>query len=180
MMGTLDPSKGHAFVLDAFELLWKCDVNASLVIVGKQGWMVEALVERLRQHTELNKRLFWFDDISDEQLEAAYVSSLCLIAASYGGGSGLPLIEAAQHKLPIIARDIPVFREVAGDHAFYFNTTEPEQLAQSIKQWLDLYANKEHPMSNNMPWLTWQQSAQQLLEAIGLAEANTPTSETKH
>ena len=168
MVCTLEPRKSHAFVLDAFECLWKLGGNASLVIVGKQGWMVEALVERLRHHPELNKRLYWFENISDEQLEAAYASSACLIAASYGEGFGLPLIEAAQHQLPIIARDIPVFREVAGDHAFYFNATEPEQLAHSIKAWLDLYARKEHPRSDDMPWLTWKQSADQLLHVLGI------------
>ncbi|WP_346308585.1 glycosyltransferase [Limnohabitans sp.] len=168
MVGTLEPRKGHAFVLDAFELLWQRGVNASLMIVGKQGWMVETLVERLRHHPDLNKRLFWFESISDEQLEAAYAKSACLIAASYGEGFGLPLIEAAQHKLPIIARDIPVFREVAGEHAFYFNSTNPEQLSLSLEQWLVLYALNKHPHSDNMPWLTWKQSAIQYLEALGI------------
>lgn len=45
------------------------------------------------------------------------MSSTCLIAASFGEGFGLPLIEAAQHGLPIMARDIAVFREVAKEYA---------------------------------------------------------------
>jgi hypothetical protein len=168
MVGTLEPRKGHAFVLDAFEFLWAGGINARLVIVGKQGWRVETLVERLWHHPELNKRLFWFESISDEQLKAAYVSSACLIAASSGEGFGLPLIEAAKHKLPIIARDIPVFREVAGEHAFYFNATEPEQLSESLKQWLDLYAKNQNPRSDAMPWMTWEQSATRLLDLLGM------------
>jgi glycosyltransferase involved in cell wall biosynthesis len=168
MVDTLEPRKGHAFVLDAFEILWKRGVNSNLVIVGKQGWMVETLLERLRHHSELNKRLFWFEYISEEQLEAAYVSSTCLIAASYGEGFGLPLIEAAKHKLPIIARDIPVFREVGGKHAFYFNSKNPEQLSISLEQWLDLYTQNKHPQSEKMPWLTWKESATQTLEALAI------------
>jgi glycosyltransferase involved in cell wall biosynthesis len=118
MAGTLEPRKWQAFVIDAFELLLKRDLVASLVIVGKQGWMVETLVERMGYHPELDKRLFWFESISDEQLEAACVSSACLIAASCCEGFCLPLFEAAQHKLPIIPRDIPVVREVAGSTLF--------------------------------------------------------------
>ena len=166
MVGTLEPRKGHAQVLDAFEQLWQSGVDVNLVIAGKQGWMVETLVDRLRVHPELNKRLFWLEGISDEYLEKVYAASTCLIAASYGEGFGLPLIEAAQHKLPIIARDIPVFREVAGEYAYYFNSTQPEGLAESIQTWISLYENSQHPKSDAMPWLTWKESAAQLQKAI--------------
>lgn len=162
MVGTLEPRKGHAQVLKAFELLWKQDAKLNLVVVGKQGWLVDKLIEALRNHPELNKRLFWLEGISDEFLEKVYAVSACLIAASYGEGFGLPLIEAAQHKLPIIARDIPVFREVAGEHAYYFAAESPDGLAQVIRTWLGLYRENKQPKSGEMPWLTWQQSAQQL------------------
>jgi len=166
MVGTLEPRKGHAQVLEAFEQLWMTGVNVNLVIVGKQGWLVENLVERLRAHPELNKRFFWLEGISDEYLEKVYATSTCLIAASYGEGFGLPLIEAAQYNLPIIAQDIPVFREVAGEHAYYFDTKSPDALAQEIRAWLTLYNSDQHPKSNKIPWLTWRESARQLCNVV--------------
>jgi glycosyltransferase involved in cell wall biosynthesis len=166
MVGTIEPRKGHAQVLDAFEQLWQSEVDVNLVIVGKQGWLVEQLIERLYAHPNRDKRLFWLEGISDEYLEKLYAASACLIAASYGEGFGLPLIEAAQHRLPIIARDIPVFREVAGEHAYYFDATSPEGLAHSVKSWLDLYHRGAHPKSDAMPWLTWSQSARKLTEIV--------------
>ncbi|MBF0235581.1 MAG: glycosyltransferase, partial [Desulfamplus sp.] len=108
-------------------------------------------------------RLFWLEGISDEYLKKIYVTSTCLIAASYGEGFGLPLIEAAQHKLPIIARNIPVFREVAGDHAYYFSANSPFELAKAIKDWLLLNTMKKHPVSEDMQYLTWKQSAEKLI-----------------
>jgi glycosyltransferase involved in cell wall biosynthesis len=172
MVGTLEPRKGYVQTLTAFELLWADGIDVSLVLVGKQGWMVETLVDRLHHNPELGKHLFWLDGISDEYLEKIYASSTCLIAASEGEGFGLPLIEAAQHKLPIIARDIPVFKEVAGESAFYFTGMEPANIALAISNWLKLYANSEQPMSDNMPWLTWQESAQSLLAKILPKESN--------
>lgn len=166
MVGTVEPRKGHAQTLDAFEKLWHSDLSFNLVIVGKQGWMVEDLVERIQNHKEFNNRLFWLEGINDEYLEELYKQSNCLIAASYGEGFGLPLIEAAQYKLPIIARDIPVFREVAGEHAYYFEGTSTDELANKIQQWVNLYNLKEHPKSDKMPWLTWQESAKNLLNLI--------------
>lgn len=166
MVGTVEPRKGHIQVLDTFDLLWSEGEQLNLVIVGKQGWMVETLVRRFRSHPELNNRFFWLDGISDEYLEKVYAASNCLIAASYGEGFGLPLIEAAQHKLPIIARDIPVFREVAGSHAFYFDVQEAKELASVIQQWLLLYRQDKHPVSESLPWNSWKESARQLLESI--------------
>ncbi|RLA04465.1 MAG: glycosyltransferase family 1 protein, partial [Gammaproteobacteria bacterium] len=166
MVGTIEPRKGHAQTLAAFEQLWADGVDTNLVIVGKQGWMVEELIERLRQHPELGKRLFWLEGISDEYLEKIYAASTCLVAASEGEGFGLPLIEAAQHELPIIARDITVFREVAGEHAFYFSGVEPHSLENKIIEWLSLYKTGSHPRSETMTWLTWKESTNQLLSTL--------------
>ena len=133
-----------------------------LVIVGRPDWMVEELVEKLRRHPKLGSLLFLLEDISDADLEKIYGVCRCLIAASEGEGFGLPLIEAAQHKLPILARDIPVFREIAGEHASFFKGSTPEALAEAVSEWVKLRAQNRHPTSEAMPWVTWAQSADRL------------------
>jgi glycosyltransferase involved in cell wall biosynthesis len=114
MVGTLEPRKGHDQVLLAFDELWKqgCDVN--LIIVGKPGWKTDCLQQKLRSHPQLNSHLHWFDKASDEFLELLYRSCSGVIVASYAEGYGLPLIEAMYHNKPVLARDIPVFREIGG------------------------------------------------------------------
>ena len=167
MVGTLEPRKGHKQTLKAFEKLWAEGIDIILIIVGKEGWLVDDLIKKLKNHSELNKRLFWLDGISDEYLEKVYNTSTCLIAASEGEGFGLPLIEAAQKKKPIIARDIPVFKEVSREFAYYFeNDNSPLVLANAIKEWLALYRVDKHPKSDKMPWLTWKESTEQLLDCL--------------
>jgi len=176
MVGTVEPRKGHRQTLKAFEELWKKGVDVSLAIVGKQGWMMDDFADSLRTHKEFNKRLFWFEGISDEYLEKIYEVSNCLISASEGEGFGLPLIEAAQKKMPIIARDIPVFKEVVGSHGFYFSGLKPEDLSRKIEEWLKLHALKKHPTSDKMPWITWEESAKSLLKHILPSESTSETS----
>ena len=166
MIGTIEPRKGHIQALGAFEHIWERGVDVNLVIVGFEGWHMETLIKRMRKHPEWNKRLFWLKGISDEYLNKIYAASNCLIAASQGEGFGLPLIESAQHKLPIIARDIPVFREVAGEHAFYFEGSEEAVLGDTIEQWLDLFKHDKAPKSDEMPWFTWKESAEQLRQGL--------------
>jgi glycosyltransferase involved in cell wall biosynthesis len=95
-----------------------------------------------------------------------YASSSALLATSKGEGFGLPLIEAARHDLPIIARDIPVFREIGDEHVYYFTGDSPEQLESAITEWLARDAAGNVPRSQGMPFLTWEESAQRLYAAI--------------
>lgn len=163
MVGTIEPRKGHFQTLQAFDILWNENYDINLAIVGKSGWLVEDAVNFINAHPQKNIKLFWFDSISDEFLEKLYASSSALIAASQAEGFGLPLIEAAKHSLPLIARDIPVFKEVAQNHAFYFtNTASAQDLAQSIKEFLSLYKTDLHPKTDLMPYLNWQQSVENL------------------
>ena len=174
MVGTIEPRKGHLAVLDAFDRLWREGVDVNLIIVGAEGWRdlprnmrraVARIAARLRSHGESGKRLFWFDGPSDEYLEKIYAASSCLIAASEGEGFGLPLIEAARYGLPILARDIPVFREVAGEHAFYFAAEEPN-LPHAIKDWLSLYCTDSHPKSDVIPSMTWAESGERIKDIL--------------
>ncbi|MEX1213619.1 glycosyltransferase [Saccharospirillum sp.] len=167
MVGTLEPRKSHADTLDVFDALWAQGEDVNLVIVGKIGWKVEQLAARIKNHSEYNRRLFWLAGISDEYLDKVYSTCSCLIAASYGEGFGLPLIEAAQVGMPIIARDIPVFREVAGEHATYLPRDMQVGAAQQvITQWLVKHRHGAVHSSEALSWLTWQESARTLLEKI--------------
>lgn len=166
MVGTLEPRKMQAQALDACELLWRRGVEVNLVIVGKPGWMTEQLAARLAEHPERGARLFWFERASDETLQELYRRAAALLAASVAEGFGLPLIEAAQHRLALIARDIPVFREVAGEHAYYFSAGGAAELADALAAWLELRARGAAPASDALPWLNWAESSEQILRAI--------------
>ena len=173
MVGTVEPRKGHGDVLDAFELLWARGLDLGLAIVGKRGWSIDALASRILAHPEAHSRLFWVPNGSDEFLQAAYSATDALLAFSLGEGFGLPLIEAAKNEIPIIARDIPVFREVAGAYATYVDATSPHAIATALTNWLDAQSRDDVPKSANMPYLTWQESTAQILQGLGINGLDT-------
>jgi len=163
-VGTLEPRKGQSQVLDAFEILWEQNIEVSLALVGKQGWHVDDLIKRIENHPEINNRLFWFDSISDEFLEHIYSNVSCLIAPSEGEGFGLPIIEAMKHNLPIIARDIPVFREVAGSAASYFLGTTGHVLFKKIQEFI--HSKNFEKTTYSKTWLTWNDSSNNLKKLL--------------
>jgi glycosyltransferase involved in cell wall biosynthesis len=165
MVGTLEPRKGHADVLAAFDQLWAAGVSATLVIVGKEGWLVHALCDRLRTHPEQGKQLHWLSGISDAYLEAVYARSEALIAASVAEGFGLPLIEAAQKGLPVIARDIPVFKEVLGDYGVYFDGDATDGLVSVITDFLSEEKAEREAKRGPLPFdYSWETSAARLAD----------------
>lgn len=160
VVGTIEPRKGLRQVLDAFEKLWDGGAAINLVLVGKLGWMMDEFATKLRSHRELNRRLFWLEAISDEYLELIYQSSRCLIAASKGEGFGLPLVEAANHRLPVIARDIPVFREVANSSAYFFeDTDDANSVVEAIRYFI---SSKRKKYRKKIPY-SWSETSNDLL-----------------
>jgi glycosyltransferase involved in cell wall biosynthesis len=166
MVGTIEPRKAHAQVLAAFEQLWSAGRDVNLLIVGRAGWLVDDLLRQLRKHPERGTRLFWYEEAPDDLLLAAYAEASALIMASEGEGFGLPLIEAAHHGLPLIVRDLPVFREIAEDHAHYFSGFGADDLAHSLDEWLRLHEKGSVPRSDGMRWATWQESTRQLVDHL--------------
>ena len=168
MVSTIEPRKGYAQAFAAFELLWQEGIDVNLVIVGKKGWNVDDLAAKMKSHQELGKRFFWLQGISDEYLEKVYDASTCVIMASEGEGFGLAVVEGARHGKPLILRNLPVFREIAGNHAYYFEGLKPEDLARSVTSWLDLYKQGQAPSSKGVEVLTWEDSAKMLISKLPL------------
>jgi glycosyltransferase involved in cell wall biosynthesis len=166
MVGTLEPRKGYQLAVEAFETHWAQGGDTSLIIAGKQGWEVNALCERIKTHPQFGRHLFWFDALNDADLQDLYRRCKGLLMASQAEGFGLPLMEAAQHDLPILARDIPVFRELCGVHASYFSTQDDPALAGALQTWLNDIALGVVPRSSGIERLSWQVSAQKLLEEV--------------
>lgn len=168
MVGTVEPRKGHELALEAFSRLWSDGYSFNLVVIGKKGWLVDDLADRLSACSREGSHFFWFKDASDEFLERAYMTSSCLIAASEAEGFGLPLIEASFYGLPVLARNIDVFREVAGDAASYFDGNNAEGLATGVIKWTNRREKNEIPNPERMRVISWRQSAQALLEQLGM------------
>lgn len=168
MVSTIEPRKRQEEILDVVEKMWENRKNVNLCFVGRNGWQMEAFVKRVKRHKELGKKLFWLKGISDEYLDLVYDASAAVVVASLEEGFGLPLIEAALHEKPLILRDIPVFNEIAGKNAYYFNAETPRKLRESLEEWLDLYAKNKIPESKNIEYLSWYESVSILLKKIGL------------
>lgn len=161
MVGTIEPRKGHGAVLDAFDALWAGGSQVRLCLAGKEGWEVDTLMLRIRRHPELGRRLFFVERFTDAEINLCYSRAQALLAASVAEGYGLPIVEAAQHQVPVIASDIAVFREVAGAGAAYFPLGDRQALMDLVLRFSLLSAPERHAMASLVEVVTWRDSARQ-------------------
>jgi len=166
MVSTIEPRKNHAYLLDAFEQLWASESDVVLCFIGRIGWKNEQLIERVRSHPELKRRLFMFNDLSDVELEYAYSHAKALVFPSFVEGFGLPLVEAMQRGLPAMASNIPVFHEIGGEYISYFDLARPESLSNQVRQFEESGAFPAARHMADWSWLNWENSTRQLVQRI--------------
>jgi glycosyltransferase involved in cell wall biosynthesis len=164
-VGTLEPRKNHAVALAAFDILWRARIDVQYVIVGKYGWLAEALRDRILRHPEFGRRLFWFEHADDTDLRLLYRRATTVIQSSIAEGFGLPIIEAAHLGTPVIASDIRIFREVGGRSISYFDPMDPNALARRIQD--ALVSPREAP---SIAHVSWKEATERL---IGLVRDET-------
>ena len=163
LVGTLEPRKGHQIALAAFDNLWRENFDARLVLIGRRGWHVDAVIDDITAHPEFNRRLFWFDSAGDADLAYAYDHCAAALAPSYAEGFGLPIAEAAWRNRPALCSDIPVFREIGGAGALYFRVNDSGALASLIRDFLGGKA-KADPACVVRP--TWREAGLRIVDVI--------------
>ncbi|WP_182040614.1 MULTISPECIES: glycosyltransferase family 4 protein [Bombella] len=140
MVGTIEPRKGHLDIIEAYSSYmrdFKRGNDFNLVLIGKKGWKVDNVISCLEKNELYNKKIFWFSDVKDGELDYFYRKCRGLIMASYDEGYGLPIVEALSYGKPVLARNIPVFRPHAKNGVVFFeNVTDKTVITESISIWL--------------------------------------------
>jgi len=173
MIGTMEPRKNHSLVIDAIES-GLANKGISLIIAGKVGWNVKELEYRMKNHALYNKNIFFFEHPNDATVTYLYKNAFAVAFPTFNEGFGLPMIEAFQLGTPVVASDIGVLHEVAGDLADYFNPNDKEDLIKCVSNLLDnpeVYQAKKERLKEFNP-LTWDESANKMISALQTVENN--------
>jgi len=158
-LGTIEPRKGHALSLAVWEELARQSDTPSpqLFIIGKRGWMNREVFDRLDNSPLMNRSVFEIGSCTDREKTAYLKGAAGLLFPSEAEGFGLPLLEAAQLNVPVLAADLPVFREFSDLDILYMGNRDVHKWVQAIKRLLKRGTNPPpaaHHGSENIP--TWQ------------------------
>ena len=126
-VGNAYPHKNLSTLLKAFSLIK--DKGFKLVIVAKHNAYLAKLLQELSRS---RSGIIVLSGLTDQELVQVYRNARALVTPSLMEGYGLPGLEALMVGTPVIASNIPVYREVYGDKVTYFNPQSPDDLASVI------------------------------------------------
>ncbi|RFA09330.1 mannosyltransferase [Subtercola boreus] len=122
-------------------------------------------------------RLEFHDGVSDAEYLALIDSATALVTASLEEGFGIPLVESMGRSTPVVVSDIPVFREIGGDAALYFDARDPVAFADAVKRLEDPkeWFRRSLASAEQAETFSWASSATELLALLeGLAGSRAP------
>lgn len=113
-------------------------------------------------------KVIFHNGVSDEEYANLLQDDAILVSASKDEGYGIPLAEALSMGVPVVVSDIPIFHEVAGEGAEYFDHSKPKDFAGAVKkmQKLDNYKYRASRGQKHIQRFSWDRSADALLSAI--------------
>jgi glycosyltransferase involved in cell wall biosynthesis len=167
LLSTVEPRKGHQELISAAKEAWTVGARFNLLFVGRLGWISESFKTEFENFLETEcDRAIWYKSVEDDELERLFGLSDILVSPSLDEGYGLPIAEALQRGLPVLANGIPVYQELFGSHAVLYGPGE------SYSSLVDAFVNIESVISVGSNLVTSVEfpninSATELLESFG-------------
>lgn len=155
--------KNFGLVLEAMlEAAWP--EGLGLRVVGSAFSEREGLLIR---RLGLEGRIRHLGRVPDAELRAAYQESACFIFPSLCEGFGIPVVEAQSFGAPVVCSDIPVFHEVAGASALFFDPRSPADLAARVAAALepDVRSRLVEAGRDNLRRFSWDRCAAETIAA---------------
>lgn len=134
-VGTIEPRKNLARLVEALAVLRADDPDLRLVVVGSEGWLTEsfhAAIARTGQSDAVMRPGF----IPDADLPAVYAGALAAVVPSLYEGFGLPVLEAMACGTPVACSATSSLGEVAGEAALTFEPTDLDALIEALRRLL--------------------------------------------
>lgn len=137
MLGTIEGRKNHLLILSLWAQLARRlgAATPQLVIIGKRGWECEQAVDMLERSEAIRGHVIELSRCDDATLRAYMLGARALLFPSFVEGYGLPLVEALACGTPVIASDLGVFRELAGEIPDYFNPIDGIGWARTVEDY---------------------------------------------
>jgi len=136
---SIHPRKNLVRLIEAYSLLRQSRPEVKLpqlVLAGKRGWLDGETFNAARQSVGGSDILFT-GYVGEEDLPALYSGAVCFVYPSYFEGFGLPILEAMQCGVPVVAGNRTSIPELVADAGLLFDPFDTGALVEALKRILD-------------------------------------------
>lgn len=167
---SLEWRKNVTGLLEAF---WICKrrfkiPHKLLIVIGELRTKVRQ-VYRIHKKLSLDEEALFLGHTDIEGLGYLYSAADAFVFPSFYEGFGLPPLEAITCGIPVIASDIPIFREILDGAALYVNPANPEDIARGIYRILTEESLREELKKKGLARaasFSWQKTVEETLKII--------------
>ncbi|WP_062380421.1 glycosyltransferase family 4 protein [Demequina pelophila] len=130
----------------------------------------------LEREAPAGARLIFHDGVSDAEYHRLLDRCTALVTASRDEGFGIPVVEAMGRGVPVVASDIPIFREIGGDAVGFFPVNDAQGLASRVRELADPENCRARSAAGRAVAgrYSWDASADTLLELARRLHAGEP------
>lgn len=167
-VGTVQPRKNYARLVQALAALGPQHADVHLVIAGGRGWLDAPIYQTVRD-LGMGERVHFTGFARDEDLPVLYSDAVCLAYPSLYEGIGLPVLEAMACGTPIVAANSSSLPEIVGDAGFLVDPDDARHLAGATLALLvqdDLHAEMSQKALARAAQFNWTRTAQATLAAF--------------
>ncbi|MDN6157417.1 MAG: glycosyltransferase family 4 protein [Brevibacterium sp.] len=160
-MGSFLPYKNVETLIRSLQQLPGWTLHVASRIDGRREAALRALIPD-------RAKVIFHRGVSDEEYATLLEGATALVTASQEEGFGLPVIEAMAQGVPVAISDIPIFHEIAGDAAVYFDPDDAGDVAAAIERLSDaaLWSEISAAGQKHAQAFDWDSSAQALVGMI--------------
>lgn len=135
-LGTIEPRKNHARLVEAFELAIASDAlphDIDLVVAGSLGWRAKPIIERMAR-SSVAQRIRRVGYVAPDDLASLLSGAAAVAYPSLYEGFGLPVVEAMACGAATVTSNISSMPEVTGDSAFLVDPYDPRDIARGLTE----------------------------------------------
>jgi glycosyltransferase involved in cell wall biosynthesis len=178
-IGTIEPRKNMALLIQVWRsLVQELGAQApQLIVVGQAGWESESVMQQLNDAHAWQGRLLWLQNCTDAQLHALLRDARALLFPSFVEGYGMPVVEALQKKLPVLASDLKVLREFAAEIPDYLPTSDPQSWKEAVMAFASPHSQRREAQLERMDGFvpnTWARHFLQVDDFLQTLESLKP------
>ncbi|GAB4526568.1 MAG: glycosyltransferase family 1 protein [Pleurocapsa sp.] len=174
----LEPRKNIPHLIQCFAKLISQQNNLNdinLVLIGSQRFYQNKLAKVAKILQRYQERIIFTGYVEDEDLNALYSGATAFIFPSLQEGFGLPILEAMQCNVPVIASNVTSLPEVAGDAAILVDPQDKDELCQAMLTILNNESLRQELItkgSTRAKSFSWSKCAKQTIEIYQTAASN--------
>lgn len=169
MAGTLEPRKNIIGALEAYSLLSpKNQQRFRFVVIGKKGWYYKQIFQKVKD-LNLMLRVKFLEYIPDDDLVTLMQGAKIFLFPSFYEGFGLPILEAMQCGVPVLASRVTSIPELGVDAIHYADPADTVDIADGITQLIESedYRNELRAKGfEQVKNFSWGKTAKAILETI--------------